>query len=141
MKKVILYIMVILPSIALMLSTSGCSEVKESPASTVELTISIDYGPVQGKEGIDESYELDMPAGSSLWDATNKVAEVEATYYKQYEDYLIDSINGVESNVTVAGYWWMWYHVNDGEEIGAAGAKGYKLNQGDRILWRYEIPK
>lgn len=140
MKRVTLFIMILL-GMTLLLSISGCREVKESPALTVELTISIDYGPAQGKEGVDETYELEMLTGSNLWDAINEVADVRATYHEEYDDYFIESINGIENNITASGYYWMWYHIKDGEELGATGAKGYELNQGDHILWRYEIPE
>ena len=139
-RRIILFMMVFL-SIALLLSISGCAEVKESPTVTVAVTISIDYGPAQGEERTNESHELEMPAGSNLWEALNEVADVKATYYKEYDDYFVDAINGVENNITASGCYWMWYHINGGEELGTTGAKRNKLQQGDHVLWRYEIPK
>ena len=139
MKRIILFVVPFLSLALLLLPISGCVGEDESSALTVELTLSIDYGPAQGMEGIDESYELEMTGDSTLWDAINEIAEVEATYYEDFDDYFIDSINGVENNVTVSGCYWIWYHINDGEELGATGANGYELEQGDHILWRYEI--
>lgn len=139
MKRIILFVVPFLSLALLLLPISGCVGEDESSALTVELTLSIDYGPAQGEEGIDEFYELEMTGDSTLWDAINEVAEVEATYYEDLDDYFIDSINGVENNVTVSGCYWIWYHINDGEELGATGANGYELEQGDHILWRYEI--
>ena len=135
MKRIILFTAAFL-SLALLFSVAGCGEGEES--LTVELTLSIDYGPAQGEEGIDEFFELEMPGDSTLWDAINEIAEVEATDYGEL-GYFIDAINGVGSDVAVSGCYWIWYHINDGEELGATGAKGYELEQGDHILWRYEI--
>lgn len=139
MERIILFIVPLLSLGLLLLPISGCVGEKESPASTVELTLSIDYGPApQGEEGIDD-YELEVSAGSTLWDAIKEVADVKAIYYKEFDDYFIEAINGVENDVTVSGCYWMWYHTNGGEELGLTGAKGYELEQGDHILWRYEI--
>lgn len=138
MKRIILFVVPFLSLALLLLPISGCVGEDESSALTVELTLSIDYGPAQGEEGIDEFYELEMTGDSTLWDAINEVAEVEATYYEEL-GYFIDAINGVGSDVTVSGCYWIWYHINDGEELGATGAEGYELEQGDHILWRYEI--
>jgi len=131
MKRIILFVVPFLSLALLLLPISGC-------VGEVELTISIDYGPAQGMEGIDESYDLEMTADSTLWDAINEIAEVEATDYGEL-GYFIDAINGVGSDITVSDCYWIWYHKNDGEELGATGAKGYELKQGDHILWRYEI--
>jgi len=141
MKRIIMVVVPFLSLALLLLPISGCVGEDESSALTVELTISIDYGPAQGMEGIDESYDLEMPGDSTLWDAINEIddIEVEATDYGGDLGYFIDAINGVGSDVTVSGCYWIWYHINDGEELGATGAEGYELEQGDHILWRYEI--
>ena len=139
MKRIILFIVPLLSLGLLLLPISGCVGLKESPALTVELTLSIDYGPAQEIEGIDnESYELEMPGDSTLWEAINEVADVEVTDYGEL-GYFIDAINGVGSDVTVSGCYWIWCHINGEEEQGATGASGYELKQGDHILWRYEI--
>ncbi|MBA7671931.1 hypothetical protein ES703_80100 [subsurface metagenome] len=138
MKRIILFVVPFLSLALLLLPISGCVGEDGSSALTVELTLSIDYGPAQGEEGIDEFYELEMTGDSTLWDAINEVAEVEATDYGEL-GHFIDAINGVGSDVTVSDCYWIWYHINGEEEQGATGASGYELEQGDHILWRYEI--
>ena len=75
------------------------------------------------------------PAGSTLFDITKQVADVE---YKEYPyGVFIESINGVKNS---GSYYWMWWMWDDkmGWTLGPVGADRYVVRTGETYLWYYE---
>ncbi len=76
-----------------------------------------------------------VPAGSTLFDVTKLVADVE---YKQYPyGVFIESIEGVRNE---GSYYWMWWKWDNkmGWTLGPVGADRYVVGDGETYLWFYE---
>lgn len=82
-----------------------------------------------------------LTKGATALEALRRVAVVETTYYAGIGEF-IDSINGVTNN-TATGMYWMWYTWDENEatwKYAPVGAGSYVLEDGDNIMFRYEVP-
>ena len=112
-------------------------------SETVKLTVNacIDYG----NGTIDWHNETRMPAGSSLFQLTQKIAEINYTYYPSMKPghVLVDSIN--DKKTYTAGYsegWsWIWYYWDGDEQdwnSGPVGCDAWMLKNDGTYKWRFE---
>jgi hypothetical protein len=89
----------------------------------------IDYG-----NGTSQWFnDTEVQIGSTLFNATDRIAGVEYTLFEI--GVFVDSINGLGKD---QGGWWIWYYYDDGEwEYGPVGSNQWILNDGDILSWRY----
>lgn len=99
----------------------------------VECEITIDNGTGATTETV---Y---LTKGATALEALRRIAVVETTYYAGLGEF-VDSINGISNDIE-AGKFWMWYIWEKGAWTSApVGAGSYKIEDGDRIKFSYEIP-
>jgi len=80
-----------------------------------------------------------LTKGTTALEALRRVAVVETTYYAGLGEF-IDSINGV-ANDEEAGKYWMWYLWENGAwKLASVGPGSYKIKDGDKIKFSYEVP-
>ncbi|KYH40382.1 MAG: hypothetical protein AYL33_006050 [Candidatus Bathyarchaeota archaeon B63] len=98
------------------------------------VNVLIDYG-----NGTREWHNGTMlPIGSSLFNATDLVADIDYTAYPF--GVFITAINGRGGD---PGYYWLWYIWNSTGskwEIGPVAADAFTLHHGDTVAWKYEKP-
>jgi len=104
---------------------------------SIRVNLCIDYG-----NGTKEWHNGTLlPAGSTLFNATIKVAKVE---YEVYEGLgiFITSINGVENNPD-KNLWWLWFYWDSNKKEWAHGPVGcgqWILHNNDIVMWKYMTP-
>lgn len=98
--------------------------------SVIQVNIKIDY-----VTGDSDTYNTYLAPKTTVFDALKTVAEVDATYWQEYQSWLINAINGVVSNENNNNAWWV-YSVNGEHAIVSADA--YELKDGDRVEWTYQ---
>ncbi len=108
----------------------SCTNSKENKEETVSINIGLKY------EGNLVWYnDTEVPAGSSLLEATAKIADVE---YKRYPyGAFIESINGIKNRGSMYWIWWMW-NDKSGWTLGPVGADRYVVGDGETYIWYYE---
>lgn len=82
-----------------------------------------------------------LTKGATALEALRRVATVETTYFAGLGEF-IESVDGLRNNPD-AGKYWMWYIWNKERaqwEYAPVGAGSYRLKDGDRIMFRYEVP-
>lgn len=106
---------------------------REYEAVTMRVNIAIDYGN-ETKVWYNNTI---VPLGATLLNATEIVADVQYTYWPQYQAVFIDAINDIPTTET---HFWWWMYWDDGTEEwkdGEIGADIYKLKPQETALWRY----
>ena len=81
-----------------------------------------------------------IPVNTNLLNATQRVADVQYTYWPALEASFVDEINGVHNSVP---YYWMWLYQDADTTTwtyGPAGADVFIVKSGQVFMWRYEIP-
>lgn len=109
------------------------SLLREYEKVTMRVNILIDYGngTMVWHNNTLVSY------GATLFNATERVAVVQSTYWPQYQAVFIDAINGVP---TTQEHWWWWkyWDANSKEwKDGEVGADLYKLKPNEAVMWQY----
>lgn len=99
--------------------------------SVIQVNVTIDYQ--NGSYVIHDAVYLAL--NTTVLDALNAVADVNATYWVAYNSFLIDAINNVYSNENDNNRWWV-YAVNG--EHAYISAEQYTLEDGDQIEWTYQ---
>lgn len=106
---------------------------REYEAVTMRVNIVIDYGN-ETKVWYNNTL---VPLGATLLNATDTVADVQSTYWPQYQAVFVDAINGIPTTET---HWWWWKYWDaevkewkDGEK----GADIYKLKPQETVMWQY----
>jgi hypothetical protein len=82
-----------------------------------------------------------LTKGATALEALRRVAVVETKYYAGMGEFIV-SINGV-ANDTATGKYWMWYIWNENDanwSYAPVGAGSYVLEDGENIMFRYEVP-
>jgi len=112
-------------------------------SETVTLTVNscIDYG----NGTINWYNETKMPAGSSLFQLTQKIAEINYTYYPSMKPghILVNSINDKEA-YTIGfseGWSWIWHYWDSNEQkwiSGPVGCDAWMLKNGGIYKWKFE---
>jgi len=97
--------------------------------STVEVSLNINYG-----NQTTESYNVSSPLGTTLFDLTRKIANVEYSYWPTMEPghILLTSINNYTE-----GYW-VWYYWNEAENewvFGPVGCDAWILRNDGIYNW------
>ena len=99
----------------------------------VSITLYIDYG-----NGTRLEYNLLLPNGSTLFNATLEVAEVNYTVY----DYgvFVNAINEVWNNPENNTYWmWYYWNVESAEwTLGPCSCDRYVVKDGELLIWAYQ---
>ena len=112
-----------------------------SETVTLNVNACIDYG----NGTTNWRNETKMPAGSSLFQLTQKIAEINYTYYPSMKPghVLADSIN--DKKAYTAGYsegWsWIWYYWDGDEQnwiSGPVGCDAWMLKNDGTYKWRFE---
>lgn len=98
--------------------------------SVIKVNVRIDYG--NGTVTTNDAY---LAPKTTVFDALKTVAGVNATYWQEYQSWLIDAINNVVSNENDNNRWWV-FSVNG--EHALVSADAYELRDGDNIEWTYE---
>ena len=117
-----------------------------SPKVCVHLTLIINYGdgvrapnsPIINVTSV--SYNLTVPRGTTLFNATLAVANV--TFRVGPHGVYILSINGLCERVVSRneGYSWLWYLYDEatgGFVLGPVACDKYVIRDGDVIMWKY----
>jgi len=99
--------------------------------SIIQVSVTIDYG--NGTSTTKDAVYLSL--NTTVFDALNSVAEVNATYYPLYQSFFIESINGVVNNANNNNRYWV-FSVNG--EHAPISADKYGLHDGDQMEWIYE---
>jgi hypothetical protein len=94
----------------------------------IAVNILIDYGNGTSRWLNDTEIQL----GSTLFNATDSIADVEYTLFEL--GVFVDSINGVGKD---QGGWWIWYYYDDDWEYGSVGSNQWILKDGDTLSWKY----
>ena len=111
-----------------------------SETVTLVVNICVDYG----NETITWCNETMMPAGSSLFQLTQKIAKINYTYYSLMKPghILMDSINDQKAYVGYSEGWsWIWYYWDDDEQNwipGPVGCDAWMLKNGGIYRWTFE---
>jgi len=115
-----------------------------SETLTLTVSVCIDYG----NETLEWNNETSMPAGSSLFQLTQKIATVNYTYSAWMEPghIRVTSINDKKeyTNYTIGyseGRAWIWYYFDNIEEkwiSGPVGCDAWMLKDGSIYKWRFE---
>jgi hypothetical protein len=94
----------------------------------IAVNILIDYG-----NGTSQWFnETEVQLGSTLFNATDSIADVEYTLFEL--GVFVDSINGVGKD---QGGWWIWYYYEDDWEYGPVGSNQWILKDGETLFWKY----
>ena len=99
--------------------------------SVIQVLVIIDYG--NGTSITNDAVYL--APNTTVLDALNTVAEVNATYWEMYRSSFINAINNVFNNEKGNNRWWV-FSVNG--EHALVSADQYKLNDEDQIEWTYQ---
>jgi phage-related protein len=101
-----------------------------STSMSVEVNIAIDYS-----NGTISWYNNTVqPIGSNLLAATSAIATVNDTYYPNYGEYFINSINGV---LPGSNQYWGWSTYQQGTwTSGTVGADKYLLHNNEILEWK-----
>ena len=105
----------------------------EYEAVTMRVNIAIDYG--NGTRAWHNNTLV--PLGATLLNATETIADVQTTYWPQYQAVFIDAINDIPT--TNEHYWWWKYWDSEVQEWkdGEIGADIYKLRPQETVMWQY----
>lgn len=98
--------------------------------SVIQVSVTIDYE--NGTSITNDAVYL--APNTTVFDALNTVAKVNATYWEMYRSFFISAINNVFNNENGNNRWWV-YSVNG--EHALVSADNYKLHDGDQIEWTY----
>lgn len=112
-------------------------ELSTTVSETVTLTVNIciDYG----NGTIEWHNDIKVPAGSSLFQVTQKIAVINYTYYPSMKPghILVDSIN----NWNETGGYWIWFYWNEEKQdwiFGPVGCDAWMLEDGGLYKWKFE---
>jgi len=109
---------------------------EEYESVTVLFKLCIDYG-----NGTAVWYNASrIPINTNLLNATQRVADVQYTYWPAYDASFVDAINGVSNSLP---YYWMWLYQDADTTTwtyGPVGADLFVIKSGQVFMWRYEIP-
>lgn len=108
---------------------------------TLNVNVCIDYR----NETIDWFNETRMPAGASLFQLTQEIAEINYTYYPLMKPghVLVDSINDKAAYAVgySEGWSWIWHYWDDNEQLwvsGPVGCDAWMLKNGGIYKWKFE---
>lgn len=105
--------------------------------TAIQVSIGIDYG-----NGTVSWYNNTYaPIGVNALNATRMVANVAATYYASFGEYLVTGINGVNNTVTspTSGQSWVYSVWENGTSTSPyVGADQYLMIHGDILVWTFE---
>lgn len=112
-----------------------------SETVTLNINVCIDY-----ENGtMNWHNETSMPAGSSMFQLTQKIAEVNYTYYPSMKPghILVNSINDKETRIIgySEGWSWIWYYWDDSEQnwiSGPMGCDAWMLKNSGNYKWKFE---
>ncbi|MEM1983762.1 MAG: DUF4430 domain-containing protein [Candidatus Korarchaeum sp.] len=109
---------------------------QRSPAPQVsEKIVRVNLG-IKYKNGTVEWHNsTSLKEGSTLLDATSKVAIVNYTKYPT--GCFVDSINGVRNEHPYYWIWWYWEETT-GWTLGPVAADKYVPSDGEVVMWFYE---
>ena len=112
-----------------------------SETVTLNVNACINYG----NGTISWCNETIMPAGSSLFQLTQKISEIEYTHYPSMKPghVLVDSINDKKTYAVgySEGWSWIWYYWDAEKQnwiSGPAGCDAWMLENGGIYQWRFE---
>ncbi|MEM0090246.1 MAG: DUF4430 domain-containing protein [Nitrososphaerota archaeon] len=111
------------------------TRIDELKGLILKVEVTIDNGSVK------ETETIWLTKGATALEALRRVAVVETKYFAGLGEF-IESIDGLKNNPE-AGKYWMWYIWNEEKlewEYAPVGADSYKLRDGDKIMFRYEVP-
>jgi len=117
------------------LQTQFVERIEELKGLILKVEITIDYGNATKTEVVW------LTKGATALEALRRVATVETRYFAGLGEF-IESIDGIRNNPE-SGKYWMWYVWSEKEgkwEYATVGAGSYRLKDGDRIMFRYEVP-
>jgi len=82
-----------------------------------------------------------LTKGATALEALRRVAVVETKYFVGLGEF-IESVDGLRNNPETGKYWmfYIWNEEKAEWEYATVGAGSYKLRDGERIMYRYEIP-
>lgn len=96
---------------------------------TILVNLKLDYG-----NGTISWYNnTRVPVGTTLFNATDRIADVEYTVFEI--GVFVDSINGVGDK---PGRWWLWYYYDNEWKYGPVGSNQWILHDGDIVSWIYK---
>jgi len=96
----------------------------------LQIKIIIDYD----NETIETYPEIYLFNGANVLDALRAVAQIDATYYEDFNASLVNSVNDVVNNAENNNRWWV-FSVNG--EHALVSADKYKLSESDVVEWIY----
>ncbi|MCS7103050.1 MAG: DUF4430 domain-containing protein [Candidatus Korarchaeum sp.] len=135
MSEKTLKVLVILLLIWALVATSLYLQQALKPQASEEL-LRVNIG-IKYKNGTVEWHNSTaVSSGSTLLDATRKVAVVNHTEYPGMGSF-VNSINGVKNEHP---YYWMWWYWDKsmGWILGPIAADKYLLSDGEVVIWFYE---
>lgn len=77
-----------------------------------------------------------VPAGSTVFNATVAIAEVDYSLWNEYV--LIDAINGLKGTKDLGWIWWIWDPSTSEWKQVLEAANKHVLVEGDTIGWNYQ---
>jgi hypothetical protein len=82
-----------------------------------------------------------LTKGATALEALRRVAVVETKYFAGLGEF-IESIDGLRNNPESGKYWmfYIWNKEKADWEYATVGAGSYKLRDGDKIMYKYEVP-
>lgn len=109
-------------------------EILNLTKETITINIGIDYG--NGSRIWFNSTRVKL--GSTLFNATIKIAKVKYTAYPY--GIFIDSINNLENNPSKSMYWiwWYWSSKENKWKLGQVGCDKYILTDKITVIWYYQ---
>ena len=124
-------------------SLLALKELEKAISESVKLSVNI---CINYSDKIEWYNETQVPAGTTLFEATQKIANITYTYHSLMEPghILIDSINEkaayTDSSYTW-GYSWIWYYWDESNGrwvVGPVGCDAWHLRDGGIYKWNYE---
>lgn len=105
--------------------------------TAMQVSIGIDYG----NGTVSWHNDTYVPISVNALNATRIVANVAATYYASFGEYLVTGINGVNSTVTspTSGQSWVFSIWENGTSTSPPiGSDQYLMKHGDILVWTLE---
>jgi hypothetical protein len=110
---------------------TGLSKIIEAISLKVNILIKYGNGSMEWHNA------THVPLGATAYTATLAIAEVKSTPYEGL-GLLVDSINGVKNNATMAWFWWYWDTTTNEWKLGEYSCNNYILHRNDTIAWTYQ---
>ena len=133
---IFLIVAIVLASLVLTVSMTNCFSLFAEPESTRKLVENVSMKIVSPDWNI--AYMNVNTNNATVADLLFECAShynfgVETEYWRGYDSYFIESINGIENGENDS-YW--QYYVND--QFADVGCSNYFLNDNDVVEWRFE---